>query len=124
METPPFNVELMFKSSEVRDDALAAAANKIKANGVEGVTSQTSVDPMKELKVIPGIDTNELQTFDTEAAAVAAAAPSPSSEQPPRRRCRRARRRRAWCRMATTRSWDREKGSSPASPRLAIALVV
>ena len=62
-----YNVELMFKSSEVSDDALAAAANELKANGVEGVTSQTSVDPMQELKVIPGIDANKLQTFDREA---------------------------------------------------------
>ena len=49
------------------DDALAAAANELKANGVEGVTSQTSVDPMQELKFIPGIDANKLQTFDREA---------------------------------------------------------
>ena len=99
------------------DDALAAAANELKANGVEGVTSQTSVDPMQELKVIPGIDTNKLQTFDREARTRWRRAPSPSSEQPPRRRRRRAHRRRTWWRTTTTRRWDREEGSSPASPR-------
>ena len=35
---------------------------------------------MQELKVISGIDTNKLQTFDAEAKD---ATPSPSSEQPP-----------------------------------------
>mmetsp|Transcript_11218 Transcript_11218/g.50838 ORF Transcript_11218/g.50838 Transcript_11218/m.50838 type:complete len:119 (+) Transcript_11218:145-501(+) len=70
------------RSSEVSDDALAAAANELKANGVEDVTTQTSVDPIQELKFIPGIDTNKLRTFDNEAKAAAAAASSPSSEQP------------------------------------------
>ena len=48
-----YDVELMFKSSEVSDAALAAAANELKANGVEGVTSQTSVDPMQEAQGHP-----------------------------------------------------------------------
>ena len=65
-----YDVELMFSSSTVSDDALTAAApNELKANGVEGVTSQASVDPIAELKTVPGVDTSKLQTFETEAAA-------------------------------------------------------
>ena len=69
-----YDVEIMFSSAVVSDDALTKATDALKANGVEGVTSQTSVDPIAELKVVPGIDTSKLQTFDTEAAAAAAAA--------------------------------------------------
>ena len=38
-----YNVKLMFKFSEMSDDALAAAANALKAKGVDGVTTRTSV---------------------------------------------------------------------------------
>ena len=75
-----YDVEIMFSSAVVSDDALTKAADALKANGVEGVTSETSVDPIAELKVVPGIDTNKLQTFDTEAKA---AAPSVSTQPPP-----------------------------------------
>ena len=79
-----YDVEIMFSSAVVSDDALTKAADALKANGVEGVTSQTSVDPIAELKVVPGIDTSKLQTFDTEAAAPAvSAAPSVSPPPPP-----------------------------------------
>jgi hypothetical protein len=78
-----YNVELMFKSSEVSDDALAAAANELKANGVEGVTSQASVDPIAELKTVPGVDTSKLQTFETEAAAAVAETESQNPPPPP-----------------------------------------
>ena len=78
-----YDVEIMFSSAVVSDDALTKATDALKANGVEGVTSQTSVDPIAELKVVPGIDTSKLQTFDTEAAAAAAAAPSVSPPPPP-----------------------------------------
>ena len=67
----------MFSSAVVSDGALTKAADALKANGVEGVTSQTSVDPITELKVVPGIDTSKLQTLDKEAAEAAAAAPEP-----------------------------------------------
>ena len=75
-----YDVEIMFSSAVVSDDALTKAADALKANGVDGVTSETSVDPIAELKVVPGIDTSKLQTFDTEAKA---AAPSVSTQPPP-----------------------------------------
>ena len=78
-----YDVEIMFSSAVVSDDALTKAADALKANGVEGVTSKTSVDPIAELKVIPGIDTSKLQTFDKEATEAAAAAPSVSTPPPP-----------------------------------------
>ena len=77
-----YNVELMFKSSEVSDADLAAAVNELKGNGVEGVTSQASVNPITELKTFSSVDTTKLQTFETQAAA-AAAAPSASAQTPP-----------------------------------------
>ena len=40
----------------------------MKNNGVEGVSSDTSVDPIAELKTVPGVDTSKLQTFETEAS--------------------------------------------------------
>ena len=79
-----YDVEIMFSSAVVSDDALTKATDALKANGVEGVTSQTSVDPIAELKVIPGIDTSKLQTFDKEATEAAAAAPSVSPPPPPK----------------------------------------
>ena len=78
-----YDVELMFKSSEVSDADLAAAVNELKANGVEGVTSQASVNPITELKTFSSVDTTKLQTFETQAAAAAAAAPSASAQTPP-----------------------------------------
>jgi len=78
-----YDVEIMFSSAVVSDDALTKAADALKANGVDGVTSETSVDPIAELKVIPGIDTSKLQTFDNEAAEAAASAPSVSTQPPP-----------------------------------------
>ena len=63
-----YDIEIMFSSAVVSNDALTKATDALKANGVEGVTSQTSVDPITELKVVPGIDTSKLQTFDKEAA--------------------------------------------------------
>ena len=56
-----YDVELMFSASTVNDDALKAAELELKNNGVEGVTSQTSVDPIAELKTVPGVDTSKLQ---------------------------------------------------------------
>ena len=78
-----YDVEIMFSSAVVSDDALTKAADALKANGVDGVTSESSVDPIAELKVIPGIDTSKLQTFDKEATEAAAAAPSVSTQPPP-----------------------------------------
>jgi hypothetical protein len=78
-----YDVELMFSASTVNDDALKAAELELKNNGVEGVTSQTSVDPIAELKTVPGLDTSKLQTFETEAAAAATAAAEAQTPPPP-----------------------------------------
>ena len=82
-----YDVELMFSASTVNDDALKAAELELKNNGVEGVTSQTSVDPIAELKTVPGVNMGKLQTFETEASAAATAAeaqtPPPPTPPPP-----------------------------------------
>jgi hypothetical protein len=59
----------------------------MKNNGVEGVSSDTAVDPIAELKTVPGVDTSKLQTFETEAsdaaeAAAESAAPPPAPPPP------------------------------------------
>ena len=77
-----YDVELMFSASTVNDDALKAAELELKNNGVEGVTSQTSVDPIAELKTVPGVDTSKLQTFETEASAAATAAEAQTPRRP------------------------------------------
>ena len=80
-----YDVELMFSASTVSDDAIKAAELEMKNNGVQGVTSQTSLEPITELKTVPGVDPGKLQTFETEAqaAAAAAAAAVPSATPPP-----------------------------------------
>ena len=63
--------------------------NSLKANGLESTTS--SVDPIEELKIIPGVDVTELASFETEAEAAAEEAeaqsppeaPSPPPPSPP-----------------------------------------
>ena len=84
-----YDVELLFSSAEV-DDAALTEANSLKANGLESTTS--SVDPIEELKTIPGVDVTELATFETEAKAAAEeaeaqsppeAAPLPPPSPPP-----------------------------------------
>ena len=78
-----YDVELLFSSAEVDDAALTEAVNSLKANGLESTTS--SVDPIEELKIIPGVDVTELATFETEAKAAAeeAEAQSPPAPSPP-----------------------------------------
>ena len=78
-----YDVELMFSASSVNDDALKAAELELKNNGVEGVTSQTSVDPIAELKTVPGVDTGKLQTFENEASAAATATAAEAQTPPP-----------------------------------------
>jgi len=78
-----YDVELMFSASTVNDDALKAAELELKNNGVEGVTSQTSVDPIAELKTVPGVDMGKLQTFETEASASATATAAEAQTPPP-----------------------------------------
>ena len=77
-----YDVELLFSSTEVSEDALTAATNSLKAEGVHGVTSEASVDPITEMKTIPGIDLNAVATFETEAAA-AAEESNPGTSLPP-----------------------------------------
>ena len=72
-----YDVELMFSLSNVNDDALKAAELEMKNNGVEGVTSQTAVDPIEELNAVPGVDVTKLAMFETEAAAAAAEVVAP-----------------------------------------------
>ena len=86
LSSTTYDVELMFSSATVSDDALTTAADALKtADGVTSVTSQASVDPITELKTVPGVDTSKLQTFDTQAQAAVAAAlkPPPPSIPPP-----------------------------------------
>ena len=78
-----YDVELMFSASTVNDDALKAAELELKNNGVEGVMSQTSVDPIAELKTVPGVGTGKLQTFENEASAAAAATAAEAQTPPP-----------------------------------------
>ncbi|ACO70087.1 predicted protein [Micromonas commoda] len=80
-----YDVELLFSSSTVSDDKLTAAVNSLKANGVEGVKSESAVDPIAELATVDGVDSTKLTTFKTEAkaAADAAAAPAASSSTSP-----------------------------------------
>ena len=82
LHSTTYDVELMFSASTVSDDAIKAAELEMKNNGVQGVTSQTSLEPITELKTVPGVDTGKLQTFETEAQAAAAAA-VPSATPPP-----------------------------------------
>jgi hypothetical protein len=57
--------------------------NSLKAEGVQGVMSEASVDPITEMKTIPGIDSNAMATFETEAAAAAEEAKPGTSLPPP-----------------------------------------
>ena len=76
-----YDVELLFSSAEVDDAALTEAVNSLKANGLESTTS--SVDPIEELKNIPGVDVTELATFETEAKAAAEEAEAQSPPEAP-----------------------------------------
>ena len=78
-----YDVELLFSSTEVSEDALTAATNSLKAEGVQGVTSAASVDPITEMKTIPGIDLNAVATFETEAEAAAEESKPGTSLPPP-----------------------------------------
>lgn len=76
-----YDVEVLFKSSEISTSKLTAAASSLEAAGVTGVTTQTSVDPVAELKTIPGVSSNMVDDFKVKADA-AAAAPVPSPPPP------------------------------------------
>ena len=84
LSSTTYDVELMFSSATVSDDALTTAADALKtADGVTSVASQASVDPITELKTVPGVDTSKLQTFDMQAQAAVAAASTPPPSIPP-----------------------------------------
>ena len=63
LSSTAYDVELLFSSSTVSDDALTAAAQELTDNGVGGVTFEASVDPVAELKTVPGVDTSKIETF-------------------------------------------------------------
>ena len=62
-----YDVSVFFKSSELSDGALNAAAESLKAEGVGGVKVTASVDPIAELKTIPGVDTSAVDTLETQS---------------------------------------------------------
>ena len=62
-----YDVSVFFKSSELSDGALNAAAESLKAEGVSGVKVTASVDPIAELKTIPGVDTSAVDTLETQS---------------------------------------------------------
>ena len=74
-----YDVELLFSSTELSEDALTAAVNSLKADGVQGVTSDASVDPFALMKTISGIASNVMATFETETASAATEAKNVAS---------------------------------------------
>ena len=71
-----YEVNVFFRPSEVTSAQLTDASNSLKAEGVQGVTTESSVDPIAELKTVDGVDASTMATFETEAAAAAAAVTS------------------------------------------------
>jgi hypothetical protein len=67
-----YQVNVFFRPSEVTSAQLTDASNSLKAEGVQGVTTESSVDPIAELKTVDGVDASTMATFETEAAAAAA----------------------------------------------------
>ena len=68
-----YEVNVFFRPSEVTSAQLTDASNSLKAEGVQGVTTESSVDPIAELKTVDGVDASTMATFETEANAAAAA---------------------------------------------------
>ena len=62
-----YDVSVFFKSSQLSDGALNAAAESLKAEGEGGVKVTASVDPIAELKTIPGVDTSAVDTLETQS---------------------------------------------------------
>ena len=77
-----YAVSVFFSEAEVDEAALTAAANSLKAEGVTGVQTTNSIDPIEELKTIEGVDASTVETFKTVASA--AAATMPPSPPPPK----------------------------------------
>ena len=78
-----YDVELLFLSTTVSDDALIAAAQELTDNGVEGVSYEASVDPIAELKTIPGVDMRKVEKLEAQTSAAAAQAESHQTVPPP-----------------------------------------
>ena len=74
-----YDAELLFSSTELSEDALTAAVNSLKADEVQGVTSDASVDPFALMKTISGIASNVMATFETETASAATEAKNVAS---------------------------------------------
>ena len=68
-----YEVDVFFRPSKVTSAQLTDASNSLKAEGVQGVTTESSVDPIAELKTVDGVDASTMATFETEANAAAAA---------------------------------------------------
>ena len=66
-----YQVNVFFRPSEVTSAQLTDASNSLKAEGVQGVTTESSVDPIAELKTVDGVDASTMTTFETDAAAAA-----------------------------------------------------
>jgi hypothetical protein len=64
-----YDVEVFFSPTEVDAAALSAAAGALTAAGVEGAAAEASVDPVAELRTIPGVDVGAVEAFETEAKA-------------------------------------------------------
>ena len=81
LQAAAYDVEVFFKSSEISTSKLTAAASSLEAAGVTGVSTQTSVDPVAELKAIPGVPSNVVDDFEAKATAAAAdPLPPPSGD--------------------------------------------
>ena len=70
LATYEFEVEVFFTETEVKDNgiSLRSASTKLKTAGVKGVTVEEDVDPIKELKTIPGVDKEKLEDFEAKAS--------------------------------------------------------
>ena len=73
-----YDTELIMTEDEISVDALQAAEAALVASGAEGVTSAASVDPIEELKVIPGVEADDVATFEAQADEVVALSPAPA----------------------------------------------
>ena len=70
LATYEFEVEVFFTETEVKDNgiSLRSASTKLETAGVKGVTVEEDVDPIKELKTIPGVDKEKLEDFEAKAS--------------------------------------------------------
>jgi hypothetical protein len=75
-----YDISVLIDPAEINDSTLSEALTKLAAAGVSATTSE--VDPIVELKLIPGIDVSRVVSFEVDAtAAVAAAAQAAQAQQ-------------------------------------------